>query len=158
MKKINNIITKILYGLIIINFSILIIACVLQVFTRFVLNSSLSWTEELARYTFIWSNMLGAVLCTKNKSNAKVTVITDNISESKQIVLSRICDVISIIIGIIIAIYGARVAMAVKTQLTPALRISNFFVFASAPVFGILLVFYSIYDIYEDYLNKRERS
>jgi TRAP-type C4-dicarboxylate transport system permease small subunit len=114
MKKINNIITKILYGLIIINFSILIIACVLQVFTRFVLNSSLSWTEELARYTFIWSNMLGAVLCTKNKSNAKVTVITDNISESKQIVLSRICDVISIIIGIIIAIYGARVAMAVK--------------------------------------------
>ncbi len=158
MKKFNDIITKILYGLIVINFGVLIIACVLQVFTRFVLNSSLSWTEELARYTFIWSNMLGAILCTKNNSNAKVAIITDNVSIEKRKLLSKICNIISIIIGIIIAVYGVRVAMAVKTQLTPALRISNFFVFVSAPIFGILLVFYSIYDIYKDLINDHERS
>lgn len=158
MKKFNDIITKILYGLIVINFGVLIIACVLQVFTRFVLNSSLSWTEELARYTFIWSNMLGAILCTKNNSNAKVAIITYNVSIEKRKLLSKICNIISIIIGIIIAVYGVRVAMAVKTQLTPALRISNFFVFVSAPIFGILLVFYSIYDIYKDLINDHERS
>ena len=41
-------------------FLALIIACVMQVFFRFVLNNSLSWTEELARYCFIWMHMLGA--------------------------------------------------------------------------------------------------
>ena len=43
-------------------FIILIIACVLQVFFRFILNNSLSWSEELARYCFIWMHMLGTSL------------------------------------------------------------------------------------------------
>ena len=93
MEKAYNIVTKFLKFAIVVVFSILVASCVLQVFTRFVLNSSLSWTEELARYTFIWANMLGAILCTKNKSNATVSVITDNISHENQIVLRKIVNI-----------------------------------------------------------------
>ena len=32
---------------------------ILQVFFRYVLNSSLSWSEEAARYLFIWAAVLG---------------------------------------------------------------------------------------------------
>ncbi|MDU1954850.1 MAG: TRAP transporter small permease [Peptoniphilus lacydonensis] len=148
MEKAYKIITKFLSSVIVVVFSILVISCVLQVFTRFVLNSSLSWTEELARYTFIWANMLGAILCTKNKSNATVSVVTDNLSVEKQVVLNKIVDVLSIIIGLILLFYGSKVAWAVRTQLSPALRISMSFVYGAAPVFGALLIFYCIYDIY----------
>ena len=148
MEKAYKIITKFLSSVIVVVFSILVISCVLQVFTRFVLNSSLSWTEELARYTFIWANMLGAILCTKNKSNATVSVVTDNLSVEKQVVLNKIVDVLSIIIGLILLFYGSKVAWAVRTQLSPALRISMSFVYGAAPVFGTLLIFYCIYDIY----------
>ena len=151
MEKAYNIVTKFLKFAIVIVFSILVASCVLQVFTRFILNSSLSWTEELARYTFIWANMLGAILCTKNKSNATVSVITDNLSVKKQLLLRKIVNVLSIIIGLVLLIYGSRVAWAVRTQLSPALRISMSFVYGAAPVFGALLVFYCIYDIYSSY-------
>ena len=157
MEKAYKIITKFLSSVIVVVFSILVISCVLQVFTRFVLNSSLSWTEELARYTFIWANMLGAILCTKNKSNATVSVVTDNLSVEKQVVLNKIVDVLSIIIGLILLFYGSKVAWAVRTQLSPALRISMSFVYGAAPVFGALLIFYCIYDIYSlrnEVLNK----
>ena len=36
-----------------------VIIVVLQVFFRYVLNSSLSWSEEAARYLFIWAALLG---------------------------------------------------------------------------------------------------
>ncbi|MCI5643571.1 MAG: TRAP transporter small permease [Peptoniphilus sp.] len=151
MEKAYNIVTKFLKFAIVIVFSILVASCVLQVFTRFILNSSLSWTEELARYTFIWANMLGAILCTKNKSNATVSVITDNLSVKNQLLLRKIVNVLSIIIGLVLLIYGSRVAWAVRTQLSPALRISMSFVYGAAPVFGALLIFYCIYDIYSSY-------
>lgn len=147
MEKAYNIVTKILKFAIVIVFSVLVASCVLQVFTRFVLNSSLSWTEELARYTFIWANMLGAILCTKNKSNATVSVITDNLSAKNQVILRKIVNVLSILIGLILLFYGTRVAWAVRTQLSPALRISMSFVYGAAPIFGVLLIFYCVYDM-----------
>ena len=154
MEKTYNIVTKFLRFVIIVVFSILVASCVLQVFTRFVLNSSLSWTEELARYTFIWANMLGAILCTKNKSNATVSVITDSISHKNQIILRKIVNILSILIGLILLFYGTKVTWAVRTQLSPALRISMSFVYGAAPIFGALLIFYSVYDIYSTKNNE----
>lgn len=156
MNKANKIISTVLNFLIIVSFSILILSCILQVFTRFILNSSLSWTEELARYSFIWANMLGAILCTKNKTNAVVTIITDNVTHSKKIKLQIITNILSIIIGIIIFYFGIRVAYAVRTQLSPALRISNLFIYGAAPVFAALLIFYSIYDLYVLAIERKE--
>ena len=39
--------------------AITVVLVVLQVFFRYVLNSSLSWSEEAARYLFIWAAVLG---------------------------------------------------------------------------------------------------
>lgn len=88
IQKMNAAVEKVLNIMVAVSFTILIAACVLQVFTRFVLNNSLSWTEELARYAFIWSNLLGAAICTQKSSHATVTAITD--AESDAALLSRI--------------------------------------------------------------------
>ena len=37
----------------------------IQVFSRYILGVSLSWSEEITRYLFIWSAFLSVSLCTK---------------------------------------------------------------------------------------------
>ena len=44
----------------------------IQVFSRFVLKESLSWTEELTRYLFIWSGFLSVSYCTKRCISIKI--------------------------------------------------------------------------------------
>lgn len=49
----------------------------IQIFCRFVLNNSLTWSEELARFMFIWSTFLSIGFCLKEDISLKIdTLIT----------------------------------------------------------------------------------
>ena len=44
----------------------------IQVFSRYILGMSLSWSEEITRYLFIWSAFLSVSLCTKKCISIKI--------------------------------------------------------------------------------------
>lgn len=48
-----------------------------QVFTRYVVNHPLAWTEELSRFAYIWAIFLGAILAQRTKSHMTVTILTE---------------------------------------------------------------------------------
>lgn len=43
-----------------------------QVFTRYALGASLSWSEEVTRYLFIWSGFISVSYCTKKCISIKI--------------------------------------------------------------------------------------
>jgi TRAP-type C4-dicarboxylate transport system permease small subunit len=47
----------------------------LQFFTRYVLNDSVAWTEEIARYGLIWVAFIGAVMVTRKHSHIAVALL-----------------------------------------------------------------------------------
>ena len=77
LQQVSDIINKCVSYIGMVIFIVLIVACVAQVFFRFILNNSLSWSEELARYCFIWMHMLGASLLIEGSGHATVTAILD---------------------------------------------------------------------------------
>lgn len=44
----------------------------IQVFSRYIIGVSFSWTEEITRYLFIWSAFLSVSLCTKKCISIKI--------------------------------------------------------------------------------------
>lgn len=152
-KILDKIINKVIFFLIALTFSILILSCVLQVFTRFILNNSLSWTEELSRYSFIWANFLGGIFCTKKGLHAVVTIITDYLNKKWKNILNIVVNVVVALISILIIIYGVKVTYTVRGQLSPALRISMSYVYAAAPFSSLFVLYYSTRNIIENYKN-----
>ena len=49
----------------------------LQIFMRYVMGASLSWSEELARYLFIWATYLGIAYAVRMDAHIRVTMVSD---------------------------------------------------------------------------------
>jgi len=49
----------------------------LQFFTRYVLNDSLAWTEEIARYGLMWIVFIGGAMVTRKNSHIAVELISN---------------------------------------------------------------------------------
>lgn len=49
----------------------------LQFFTRYVLNDSLSWTEEIARYGLMWLTFIGGAVVTRKNTQIAVELLSN---------------------------------------------------------------------------------
>lgn len=49
----------------------------LQFFTRYVLNDSLAWTEEIARYALMWVVFIGGAMVTRRNSHITVELLSN---------------------------------------------------------------------------------
>ena len=50
----------------------MVLIMIVQIFCRYVLSMSLSWSEEITRYMFIWSAFISISLCTKLTINLRI--------------------------------------------------------------------------------------
>lgn len=56
-----------------------------QIFMRYIMQSSLSWSEELARYLFIWMTYLGIAYAVRKDAHIRVTMGVELLSRRGQI-------------------------------------------------------------------------
>lgn len=128
-------------------FVVLIIACVMQVFFRFVLNDSLSWTEELARYCFIWMHMMGASLLIEAHGHATVTAILDLLHGVVRKVVDIIIELVIFFNGTAMLYAGIQLAYSSRNNLSTALGAPMWCINSSVAVGGLLLMFQAFVQI-----------
>ena len=72
--------------------SILMTMIMVQVFCRYVLLFSFSWSEELARFVFIWLVYLGVSMGAKYNEHIRVTILKNFLTEKSQKNFGYIAD------------------------------------------------------------------
>ena len=73
VNKIYSIVKIIEENLVIILLAIMVSNVAIGVFYRYVLNNSLSWTEELARYLMVWFAYIGMAMAFRDESHVNVS-------------------------------------------------------------------------------------
>ncbi|MFW5886051.1 MAG: TRAP transporter small permease [Halanaerobium sp.] len=129
------------YKFILISLTILMFVIVsTNVFSRFVLNSSLGWADELSRFIFIWISFLGAVMAYASDDHVGLNFVIAKIPSARvQNIISIISDILIMSVLAIITYYGYIVS-ASATNVSPALYIPMTLVYSIVPVSGLLMM------------------
>jgi C4-dicarboxylate transporter, DctQ subunit len=95
----------------------------LQVFSRYVLNHSLYWSEELARYMFIWLVFASAAMVLRMDRHIQVTAFVDILPAPVRRTIIFLGDVLMLAFVSIVMFEGIRLAGMVSTVLTAAMEV-----------------------------------
>ena len=130
-----------IYKFILISLTIIMFVIVgANVFSRFVLNSSLGWADELSRFIFIWISFLGAVMAYGSDDHVGLNFLIAKIKSGRiQNIINLISDLLILAVVGIITYHGYIVAVS-ATNVSPALYIPMTLVYSIVPVSGFLMV------------------
>jgi TRAP-type C4-dicarboxylate transport system permease small subunit len=100
------------------------------------LGHSLSWSEELGRYCFIWLIYIGISYGVKKQRHIKVDVIMLLLNEKSKIVLNVISNLFFLGFCALAVWYGTDIAVKLLNfgQKSPALQIPMGLVYMAAPI------------------------
>ena len=126
---------------------VLLSCCILQVFTRYVLNDSLTWTEELARFSFMYVSFLGAALCVDAGTHARITVLVDFVPKAVRTLFEYIGYVIIIICAFVMITQGFDLLATVGVQKSPMLKIPMSIFYAACPISAVFMAIYALLKI-----------
>ncbi len=111
-----------------------------QVFSRYVLNYSLFWSEELARFLLVWLTFLGATVAYFYQAHPGVDVLYRRLSPVLQRWARLMVHGASLCLFSLMVIHGAWFAWFVRLQITPALSLPKWIVMGVVPMGGVIFL------------------
>jgi len=127
-------------AVIILMFS-LVIVVFSQVFSRYALNHPLIWSEELARYLFIWIVFLSSVVVFRENRHMGVDFFVGMLSPNKQRVVKKITNVIIFSFMILILYVSPQIIKITFRQTSPTLDLPMGVIYLAFPVsLGLMVI------------------
>jgi C4-dicarboxylate transporter DctQ subunit len=114
----------------------------LQVIFRYILNNSLSWSEELTRYIFIWQIWLGTSIAMREDRHLKVEFLYNMMGPKNRKILTIFSKTVLLLFCLFLTINGGQLVLALQERhsLSTALRIPLYLVYASLPFSCFMMV------------------
>lgn len=130
--------------------SIMVAVIFLQVVMR-QFGNSLSWSEELARYCFIWMTYMGISYGVKKHRHVKVDAIMVILSQKGKVILNIISNLFFVGFAIFIIIYGFDIANQLLAfgQKSAANQIPMGLVYMATPIGMSLTLIRLIQNLYK---------
>lgn len=152
-----NKINKILEIILISIFALLVLDVLFQVFSRYIIGQSFTWTEEFARFSLIWMTVLGAAYLNAKKEHLSMDFVYEKLTPKNKRKASIVIEILVFLFALIIMVIGGGNLVYTTLyleQLSGTLRIPLGYVYAIMPFSGFLIMCFSIYHITNIYKNK----
>jgi TRAP-type C4-dicarboxylate transport system permease small subunit len=134
--------------LIYIAISVMISNVTIGVFFRYVLNNSLSWTEELARYLMVWFGLLGMGLALKDNEHVSVAFFLDRVPRKAAYIIKIINICLVMFFSLVLFKYSLNHLRVVKLQISPSIGLPMYLPYSAITIGSFLMVLECVRHLY----------
>jgi TRAP-type C4-dicarboxylate transport system permease small subunit len=124
--------------------AVMVVLVLLQVIFRYLLKAPLDWSEETASFAFVWMGLLGASVGLKGDDHPNLDILITRFPQGFQkaaTVLINLC--ILFVLGVMF-IYGGKLTLSMRSQLTAALGYSVAYMYAVLPLSALIMAFHMV--------------
>jgi TRAP-type C4-dicarboxylate transport system permease small subunit len=132
----------------------------IQVFFRYVLNSSIGWSEEIVGFLLVWTTFSGAILAMDEGSHIGVDLLAEALPERFKWMLHLVIDLLVLVFLVVFAYTSAILCIKLSKNYAISVQISMSVVYFILPFSGLLMmitIFKRVYQLFHG-LHKNRQS
>jgi TRAP-type C4-dicarboxylate transport system permease small subunit len=122
---------------------VMTVAVSLQIVFRYVFNAPLGWTEEVARFSFVWVSFFGASALMRVREHINVNVFVERFPSRLRAVCIFLADLLALICIYFFVVGGISLTTNEWRQLAPATEIPMGWVYLAIPISAMLMAIWA---------------
>lgn len=127
----------------------------MQIVFRYFLSSPLGWTEQSARFCFIWIVMMGIPIMFHRKCEISFDFLREKLPNGQHRMLMLFFEVLGIFFCVLYFIYGVSLCLRTGNRLTSGLAIPLNCLYAAQPLSAVLTILVFLNRIVETVREKK---
>ena len=141
MKTVKNILDKVTSYASVFIFIMMVLMVTYQVVARYIFSAPSSVTEILTRYSFVWLIIISATYMFGQREHINIAVVKDKLPKKAKRIVNIIIECVTI------AFAGLKITHMNFVQFDSILHIPTGIIYSIIPICGVIIIFYSIYNI-----------
>ena len=119
-----------------------------QVFTRYVMNAPLSWTEEMVHYSTVWLTFVGAAAASLHGDHMDMNLFLDVKNARFQAWHQAFLQLVIFGFSVLIIVQGAKFVMLNGMQTAPTTGMPMIYVYSAMTVGGVMLAIVTVFKFF----------
>ena len=150
LTRLDNVLAKAEAAVLITLVAAITVIVFLQVAYRYVLTEPLHWSEELARYLFVWLSILGATLGLQKRGHFGLDFFYRMLPDKGKRFLQFLIYLLMGCVILVILVQGIKLVQATVLQESPAMGISMGWAYACLPVGAVFMAIHLLTILIKD--------
>lgn len=119
---------------------VMVVVVFVQVIFRFFIQQPLSWSEEVARYVFVWIIWMGAAVMVRQKGHPGMDLVTKSFSPRWQRVTEVTMGLLYAVTLLTVVFTGFALVSANMSQPSPAMELPMGIPYAAIPFAAVIML------------------
>jgi TRAP-type C4-dicarboxylate transport system permease small subunit len=146
---------KILIGVAAVGLVTMVIIVAWQVFGRYVLHSSPSWSEQAAMTLMIWFVLLAAAAGVREGFHIRIVALEEAVPPGARKLMRITSDLLMAGCGIAMVVWGGEMVMRTWSHVIPSLGLPRGLAYLGMPISGALITLFSLERVLEEAAGRK---